>query len=679
MGVCRHNRKLYPTSTWSWKMNQKIYNIPKEIQKLNNFVLWVKTLKNNKEGKRPYDWRKNDGWGEGNDSLALQLPLEIAIKKVIEKNNPNIGLAIYQPSQGNQITVDEQSGFLYILDLDGFICEINGQIELLELGWEIIELCNNSYTEISPSNRGIKIFIVSDLKPTTKQVFPLPPNKFHKLEPNIVKYSESHAVEVFSKNFWNCITGNVWEKSDSNLKFIDSTQMKKIFSLLSSKSLKPTEVIPKEKSITYEKNTHTLNFSELLAKIDNQSEQTWNDVAYSLARIYGEEGKEIYVNYSEGKYNGQPCPTFDKTKAEDRFNRALKETKSNPNGYGLTKLCEMAGVDVNLIKQSLIKDDGQKIKSNDGITAEQLSQKIFQPLSWVVQDILPEGAYLISARPKVGKSWLALQICLGVAFGTPVLGKQVTKGKAVYLALEDNQRRLQARLNQLRPQGYSTPDLILHTSWPRFDNGGIEKIIHVIETENPKLIVIDTLAKVRPPVARGAGIYEADYKALAPITTVANQYRCTILIVTHNRKGKSEGDPLEQVSGSLGLSGAVDGVFVIDGNRGDKTYSLTLIGRDIPSDEDLAISLMPNGEWQLLGQAKQVFISEERRQIVDLLKLKPNGMKPKEIAETLGKKHSAVRKLLLSMHSEMQLCSNNGIYTHPSGISNLGNYLVQDA
>jgi hypothetical protein len=54
-------------------------------------------------------------------------------------------------------------------------------------------------------------------------------------------------------------------------------------------------------------------------------------------------------------------------------------------------------------------------------------------------------------------------------------------------------------------------------------------------------------------------------------------------------------------------------------------------------------------------------------------------MKPKEIAETLGKKYSAVRKLLLSMHSEMQLFSNNGIYTHPSAISNLGNSKVKDA
>ena len=133
--------------------------------------------------------------------------------------------------------------------------------------------------------------------------------------------------------------------------------------------------------------------------------------------------------------------------------------------------------------------------------------------------------------------------------------------------------------------------------------------------------MIDTLAKVRPTAGRN-NVYESDYKALEPITEVANKYRCTILIVTHNRKGKAETDPLEQVSGSLGLTGAVDGVMIIDGNRSDKMYTLSLIGRDIPNDDDLA--------------------------------------------ELLSKKQSTVRKLLASMTAEQQVNNNKGVYTHLS-------------
>jgi hypothetical protein len=184
-------------------------------------------------------------------------------------------------------------------------------------------------------------------------------------------------------------------------------------------------------------------------------------------------------------------------------------------------------------------------------------------------------------------------------------------------------------------------------------------------------VVIDTLAKVRPTAGRN-NVYESDYKALEPITEVANKYRCTNLIVTHNRKGKAETDPLEQVSGSLGLTGAVDGVMIIYGNRSDKMYTLSLIGRDIPNDDDLAIARLSNGEWRLLGAAKAVFISEERQAITDLLKLHPKGLKPKEIAELLEKKQSTVRKLLASMTAEQQVNNHKGIYTY---LSNTPTYI----
>ena len=398
---------------------------------------------------------------------------------------------------------------------------------------------------------------------------------------------------------------------------------------------------------------------DLLSKIDNQLEETWSAVANSLARVHGADGEEFFIRYSKGGYNNKPYSKYDEVAVLNRFRRALKELGSRPNGFGISHLCQLAGIPI-----STLELEQPVVTLGAGITAEELSGKVFPPLNWVIQDILPEGCYLLSARPKTGKSWLALQTCLAVAFGETVFGKQVVQGKAVYLALEDNHRRLQSRLKQLRPQGYSTPNLLLHTKWERFDKGGVEALVKLIETETPKIIVIDTLAKVRPTAGRN-NVYESDYKALEPITEVANKYRCTILIVTHNRKGKAETDPLEQVSGSLGLTGAVDGVMIIDGNRSDKMYTLSLIGRDIPNDDDLAIARQANGEWRLLGTAKAVFISEERQAITDLLKLHPKGLKPKEIAEVISKKQATVRRLLASMTADQQLINNKGVYTYP--------------
>jgi hypothetical protein len=314
--------------------------------------------------------------------------------------------------------------------------------------------------------------------------------------------------------------------------------------------------------------------------------------------------------------------------------------------------------------------------TSGGITAAELAQKHFAPLKWVIPNILPEGCYLLTARPKVGKSWLGLQISLAVALGLVTLGQQASAGKAVYFALEDNQRRLQDRLKQLRPEGYATPDLLLFTEWPRFDAGGLDRLKELIERERPKLVVIDTLAKVRPATTN-SNVYEQDYKALAPLTALANQNRCCIVVVHHNRKGKSEADALEQISGSLGLVGAVDGALVIDGVRSDKQYKLSLIGRDIPNDDELAISRKSNGEWEVLGVAQQVFISAERKQISEFLAFHPGGLKPREIADHLGKGQSATRKLLMSMVNDRQVKVAHGLYsTHTlfgNGSSSGGN------
>jgi hypothetical protein len=84
----------------------------------------------------------------------------------------------------------------------------------------------------------------------------------------------------------------------------------------------------------------------------------------------------------------------------------------------------------------------------------------FPPFAWIVQDVLPaEGAALLCSRPKFGKSWLALDLCLGCAANRFILGTIKPKqGNVLYLALEDSKRRLQRRMNKLLPFGSKWPE-----------------------------------------------------------------------------------------------------------------------------------------------------------------------------------------------------------------------------
>ncbi|WP_261763881.1 AAA family ATPase, partial [Pseudonocardia asaccharolytica] len=66
---------------------------------------------------------------------------------------------------------------------------------------------------------------------------------------------------------------------------------------------------------------------------------------------------------------------------------------------------------------------------------------------WAVPGLVCEGVTLLAGPPKVGKSWLSLNLALDIAAGRPALGSiEVEPGPVLYLALEDTPRRLQSRM-----------------------------------------------------------------------------------------------------------------------------------------------------------------------------------------------------------------------------------------
>jgi len=139
-------------------------------------------------------------------------------------------------------------------------------------------------------------------------------------------------------------------------------------------------------------------------------------------------------------------------------------------------------------------------------TAEQLRLMKFEPISWIVQEIIPtEGVTLLCSRPKFGKSWLAYDLCIGATMARFILGTiKPAQGDVLYLALEDSKRRLQRRMTKLLPtfSGNWPDKLTITTEWRRLHEGGLEDIRawhEDIEAKGrkPIMVVIDVLAKVR--------------------------------------------------------------------------------------------------------------------------------------------------------------------------------------
>ena len=79
-------------------------------------------------------------------------------------------------------------------------------------------------------------------------------------------------------------------------------------------------------------------------------------------------------------------------------------------------------------------------------SCEEIMTTVYKPIEFVIDGLLAQGLYILAGAPKVGKSWLALDMCLSIAKGESVLGQKTLQGTALYLCLEDSYARIQNRL-----------------------------------------------------------------------------------------------------------------------------------------------------------------------------------------------------------------------------------------
>ncbi len=232
---------------------------------------------------------------------------------------------------------------------------------------------------------------------------------------------------------------------------------------------------------------------------------------------------------------------------------------------------------------------------------------------FIVPNLVTEGINLLAGKPKIGKSWMALHIGKAVAAGGLALGTiEVEPGRVLYLALEDNERRLQVRLRTVL-QGAEVPDgLELATQWERFDQGGLDRLRAWLDGHaDAKLVVIDTLAKVRPNRDSRKQLYDTDYESVEGLAAIANEFSVGVMLIHHLRKGASD-DPLDEVSGSTGLTGAVDTILVLKRERSRADAVLFVTGRDVNESENALEFDDETAAWILLGDADEYRQSKER-------------------------------------------------------------------
>ncbi len=237
-------------------------------------------------------------------------------------------------------------------------------------------------------------------------------------------------------------------------------------------------------------------------------------------------------------------------------------------------------------------------KKLEVVTGQQLMDMELNEPKFIIENILPAGLHILAGSPKIGKSWLVLWLCQMISTGEDVWGFKTSKGKVLYLCLEDRLPRIKSRLmsiteNASEATSFATEALPL--------GGGLVVQIENFLLMNPDtlLVVIDTLQQVRTLSSDNTS-YANDYKDISALKAISDKYEIGIICVHHLRKMKDD-DPFNMISGTVGLSGSADGSYVlVRDNRMSTKAKLSMTGRDI---QDIELKLefdKVNCLWKLI-------------------------------------------------------------------------------
>jgi hypothetical protein len=239
----------------------------------------------------------------------------------------------------------------------------------------------------------------------------------------------------------------------------------------------------------------------------------------------------------------------------------------------------------------------------DGLlTAAELDKKTFDQLVEHVRGLIVEGFGILAGPPKVGKSWLIAGVALACAQGGVALnGIRVRPRHVLLLALEDGERRLQARMRRLNGDQPLPANLhILTTLHPGMTAATISEWLKLHRhDQNPPLVILDTLGRARPQRKAGDDPYIADYQFGSKIKAIIDSVPGAALIAVHHTRKMGAADWLETVAGTQGITGSADYILVLTRKRRSNDGLLAVTGRDVPENE-YALRV-DNGLWRLDG------------------------------------------------------------------------------
>ena len=312
--------------------------------------------------------------------------------------------------------------------------------------------------------------------------------------------------------------------------------------------------------------------------------------------------------------------------ANDNENYDQEHLNKNYNNY-LSDLCAGEIPFEPKQKQEKKKESLNPGAWRNGVKAEVIANEEFQPIDWLVENIIAPGLTIIAGKSKIGKSWLVLHLSYCIEKGEKFLGRNCAKGDVLHYSLEDGKRRIKTRWEKMCIQPDQTyyqfrdrkPKIPILTM-------GLEEEIEdwAKNIENPKMVVIDVYVKVKKTISKSLNAYENDNYNLQNLQTLAIKYNIGIVLVHHTKKG-SENDVFDEINGSAGIQSNMDSMIVLASSRKAGKNS---VFHCIPKDaEQLEFEVGMNDQmiWEDKGPVGTTSLTMLQERIIKAVKDLYNG------------------------------------------------------
>lgn len=582
--------------------------IPSELREKRNWVVWRKEERDGKSTKVPY--HVGQAFRASSTNPVHWDSFHAAMNSMANGGVSGIGFVLSDADK------------LVGIDLDGCLSDAG-----LPLPWadRWIARLRETYCEISPSGKGVKAF----------------------LKGTIPASIATKTVEMYASKRFFTVTG---QSIGNNVIVEDQTLINDLYQYA-------TSMLQQQRTIEEDQRRQHYVMAALNAELDRvknapegMRNDTLNRATFAIAR-YIDSGRLDYEEVANAFIDAAMSNGLSRGEAIGTVTSALKAGIENPK-----HIPEPKQQGAQYAPRSASDSSSTELVETpwwrQGVTLKELQNVEFPALQWIVHHIMPEGVTLLAAKPKMKKSWLALNIALAVALGGKALGHlEVMQGRVLYLDLEGNQRRIQHRVGEVLGIDVTWPETFhVWTNWVQGDECLTRLEQWMIIHPDTKLVVVDLLSEVRPPIDPRQNSYQYDRIFLVELNRFAERYGIAILVIHHTRKAKGD-DVFDEVSGTLGINSAVATMWILS-RTNEGTVVLSLSGRDLIHDDPLAL------RWDAItcsfivdGTAAEASASAERKVILDLMQ-DGHDWTPRQMAVDLGKSVNTVNQLLRRMVAE---------------------------